>query len=402
MERMRDLLLRRGLGRRVLLYGGLLSVVWAGTRYGRALAEEAREAEEAAPASPLVLEGTLGRGRLYDTLVEAGLTAQEAALASKALRKTLNTRRLDPADRWMVVRSSAGEFHHLTVVHGLRRHVVTRAESGFVSRSNPLPIGAETRRATGTVSGSLWLSMESQGVPPPVILAFADAFQWTVDFLSDTRDGDEFSVLWSERRTPDGRVIDRAVEFALYEGPAAGRREGVLFEGQYYDEDGQSLERQFLKAPLQFRRISSGFNTRRRHPILRVNRPHHGTDYAAPRGTPVSSIGNGTVIFAGRKGGFGNCVEIRHDNTYSTLYGHLTRIKTRRGARVTQGQVIGTVGSTGLASGPHLHFQISKRGRWVDFLRLRLPFARALPSSRRAEFAAFRERLLKELAGPGV
>jgi murein DD-endopeptidase MepM/ murein hydrolase activator NlpD len=242
--------------------------------------------------------------------------------------------------------------------------------------------------------------MEEAGVPAEVIVRFAGIYEWTVDFLTEPRRGDRFSVVWEEKVAPDGRSRDHVVLAGTYDGKLARRRSALLFDGDYFDEKGESLRRKFLRAPLRFARVSSGFAKRRAHPILRINRPHHGTDYAAARGTPVSAVAGGVVVAAHRERGFGNVVKLRHDGVYMTLYAHLDRIAAgiRKGVRVGQGRVIGTVGSTGLATGPHLHFQIEKNGRWADFLKLDLPFARSVPSSRRAAFAATRDRLQDQLA----
>jgi murein DD-endopeptidase MepM/ murein hydrolase activator NlpD len=386
--------------RRAALYGGLAAVVLAGWAAHRRLSGDARAAADPY-LGPEAVSGTLGSERLYDLLVRTGSGAGEAAEASRALARVQSPRTLRPSDHYRVVRSTSGALLGLTLVHGLTVAAVVPKDGGFVARARTLPVETETRAARGTISGSLWASLQSRGAPAEVVVAFADVFRWSVDFLTEPRDGDSFSVVWTERRTPDGRVLGREIEAAVYDGRVAGRKVGLLFDGDYYDESGQSLRRRFLRAPLQYSRISSYFTNRRYHPILRIYRPHHGIDYAAPRGTPVVVVADGVVVFAGRRGGYGNAVEVRHGPVYTTLYGHFSRIARgiRRGVRVHQGQLVGYVGSTGISTGPHLHFQITKNGRFQNFLTMRLPFAHAVPRGKLASFRARAKALLAAVGG---
>lgn len=385
--------------RRTLLYGAAAAVVWGGARAHSSLKEAALRPEPS--LGPSVVEGELGDRLIPRALRDAGCGAEEAAALAHAVGRALDARRLRPKDRFRLVRDTGGGFAHLTFTHDERRAIVTPgAGGGLRARARRDPVAVTTRRAAGEIDGSLWLSMESAGVPAEVIVRFAEAFQWTVDFLVETRDGDRFSVAWTER-SAGSRVLGRSVDAGAYDGRATGKRTAVLFDGEYYDEAGESLRRMFLRAPLKFARVSSGFDRNRRHPILRINRPHHGTDYAAAPGTPVSTVADGVVLEAHRERGFGNVVKIRHDGVYTTLYAHLTRFGRgiRKGVRVEQGRVIGYVGSTGLATGPHLHFQIEKNGRWADFLALDLPFAHTVERARRAAFAAARDRFRALLSG---
>jgi murein DD-endopeptidase MepM/ murein hydrolase activator NlpD len=394
-DRAKTSLLRAG------VYCAVAALIWGGLRYYGSLRLSAAAAEREVAAEEESVEGRLGKRLLPEALIEAGFSASEAAAAAHALGRVQNVRRLSADDRYIVKRSSAGALMHLTWVHGLKRVVVTQGAKGkFRAAASEVALKTRQRGAAGVIEGSLWASMDSAGVPAEVIVRFAQAYEWTIDFLSEPRNGDRFSVVWSERTSPDGKTWDHAVQAGIYDGKLTGRRQALLFDDDYYDEKGESLRRVFLRAPLQFARVSSGFASRRAHPILRINRPHHGTDYAASRGTPVSAVADGVIVVAHRERGFGNVVKIRHDGTYLTLYGHLHRFGAgiRQGMRVKQGRVIGTVGSTGLATGPHLHFQIEKNGRWVDFLKLDLPFARSIPKAQHASFAEARRRLQARLS----
>ncbi len=223
-------------------------------------------------------------------------------------------------------------------------------------------------------------------VPAEVAVRFAEIFEWDMDFYTETEQGDSFVFLverfvWRNRPARYGRIL-----WARYEGRRVGTLEAYYFNGHYYNSEGQPMRRQFLKTPLRYRRISSYFGLRF-HPILKRYRHHHGVDFAAPYGTPVSSIGDGVVVYAGWKGGYGRYIRIRHPNGYMSGYGHLSRIYVRRGQRVRQGQLIGRVGSTGLSTGPHLHFEILKDGRFVNPLRLKTPRVDPLPERLLPSFA---------------
>ena len=171
-------------------------------------------------------------------------------------------------------------------------------------------------------------------------------------------------------------------------------------KAEYYGDNGKSLRRAFLKAPLSFRRISSRFSKKRFHPILKIFRPHLGVDYAASTGTPVSSVGDGTVIFAGYKGQNGNLVAIKHPNGFKTYYGHLSRIPRgiKKGGKVRQGQIIGYVGATGLATGPHLDYRIKKHNTFVNPLTLNMPRGSSIPKAEMSDFKNFRDTMDARLA----
>lgn len=383
---------------RAALYGGAAALLWGGVVQHRRLEATAASALEALHDPLQVHEGRLERDGLRLGLLETGSTPQETARMLGAVYSLGRAAtRPGPEDSYRIVRSSDGALLHVTLLLGRRRAVAARgADGGFDVATSDIPLSTVQRRARGELASSLWESMAGQGVSAEVILKFSDVFQWTVDFLTEPRAGDTYAVVWTEQVSPDGRVWGRDIQAALYDGERTGRQTGFYYAGDYFDEKGEALQRMFLRAPLSYRRISSYFSRSRRHPILAKRRPHNGIDYAAPYGTPIVAVGGGVVTAVGRKGGFGNRVEIRHNSTYLTLYGHMQRYARgiRPGTRVRQGQLIGYVGSTGMATGPHLHFQIAKDGRWVDFLRLKLPRAGEVQRAKHPEFFALRERLL--------
>lgn len=361
-------------------------------------------AEAGQPGSPSALRGTLGPRRLNEALASVGLSPEEARRASEAVSEVLNARRLRREDTFRAERAADGRLLHVTYTHGLKRVVlVPKAGGGFKAALRAVVVAENHRVSSGVVRGSLWLSMEKAGVPAEIIVAFTETFRWNVDFLTETRDGDRFSVLWTEARTDDGRLRGRRIEAGLYAGTSAGDRAAVRFEDKFYERSGESVRRRFLRAPLKFSRVSSRFSAGRKHPVLGWRRPHRGTDYAAKKGTPVLAVADGFVDFAGRDGGFGNVVRLRHDPHHTTLYGHLSRFARglKAGKKVEQGEVVGYVGATGLATGPHLHFQIERKGRWVDFLKLELPFASPVPDAKRRAFVRRRDEALRMLGAAG-
>jgi murein DD-endopeptidase MepM/ murein hydrolase activator NlpD len=225
----------------------------------------------------------------------------------------------------------------------------------------------------------------------------AEVYDWTVDFTRDIRPGDHFRVLMERRVSEEGEV--RLGRILAADLTVAGTHlPAYRFEAEdgttgYFDDQGRSLRRAFLRAPLEFRRISSRFSSARRHPILGRVRRHAGTDYAADRGTPVRATADGVVLRAGRVSNYGNLVELRHAKGITTRYGHLQRIAVRSGARVTQGQVVGYVGATGLANGPHLHYEFRVNGVAKDHRRVDLGTGDPVPKKDRDAFERERDRL---------
>ena len=239
------------------------------------------------------------------------------------------------------------------------------------------PMEIRDREIGGTISSSLYVNMVALGLTPDLIDQFADLYGWVVDFQR-LQKGDKFKVIFKEKLV-DGQVVGiEDVEAAYFEHMGQPYH-AIPFEQNgivsYFDQEGNSLKKAFLRDPLKFTRISSRYSLSRFHPVQKRYKAHLGTDYAAPRGTDIRSVGDGTVLEAGYSGGNGNYVKIRHNGTYTTQYLHMSKIGKgiKKGARVKQGQVIGYVGSTGLATGPHLCFRFWKNGKQVDWLREEIP-----------------------------
>ncbi len=240
---------------------------------------------------------------------------------------------------------------------------------------------------SGTIHSSLFKAANQAGISDKIIMEMTDLFAWEVDFIMDIRKGDNFKVFYEEEwldgeKIGEGKII--AAEFTNRgkTHSAAFFEDKVANISGYYTKDGTSLKKAFLRSPVNFARISSHFNLKRKHPILHKIRAHKGVDYAAGRGTPIKATGQGTVIFKGNKGGYGKTVILKHGNKYTTLYAHLHKFhyKLRKGGKVTQGQIIGYVGSSGLATGPHLHYEFRVNNIHKNPLTVKLPKASSIPT----------------------
>lgn len=252
------------------------------------------------------------------------------------------------------------------------------------------PVEIRARYAEATIESSLWNAMITNGLPADLALELSEIYAWTIDFFGLQED-DSIRVYYEEQYVDSTRIgIGHIYAAHFYHG----RRwqDAYWFENEdirgYFDGDGNSLRKAFLKAPLNYKRISSHFSYARKHPVLKIVRPHTGVDYAAPTGTPVVSIGDGVVIEKGYKGGGGHTVKIRHNSTYTSAYLHLSKYgkDLRVGAHVSQGQVIGYVGSSGTATGPHLDFRIWKNGCPIDPLKMESPPVEPVPAAYRTAF----------------
>ena len=255
--------------------------------------------------------------------------------------------------------------------------------------------------AQGVIESSLWNTMKANGLDPMLALKMEDVYAWTVDFFG-LQKGDRFRLIYDEIYVDSvsiGINYIYAAQFDFYGKEIYAFRFNQNDTIGYYNEMGENLQKQFLKAPLKFSRISSGFSGGRMHPVLRIVRPHHGVDYAAAKGTPVMSIGEGTVIQKGWAGGGGNSIKVKHNSVYTTQYMHLSGYAdgVYQGARVRQGQVIGFVGSTGLSTGPHLDFRVYKGGSAVNPLTIESPPAKPVDTKYMAQYTVLKDSLIRDL-----
>ncbi|MCE5270506.1 peptidoglycan DD-metalloendopeptidase family protein [bacterium] len=258
------------------------------------------------------------------------------------------------------------------------------------------------REVSGTIENSLYQSVVDVAGQPELAMRLSEIFAWQIDFHSDVQKGDRFKLIYEEKVHPKGTAKVGEIFAAVYQ--SAGRDfYAIRYTNKdgsqdYFDLDGLSMRRKFLKSPFKYMpRISSRFTYSRFHPILKIRRPHLGVDYAAPAGTPVLALGDGRVTFSGRKGGFGNFILLKHNGMYATGYGHLQKILVHSGTTVRQGQVIGLVGSTGLATGPHLDFRFFRNGTPVDPLKVDIPNGDPIDKSVLSAYKSHRDEMVHRM-----
>jgi murein DD-endopeptidase MepM/ murein hydrolase activator NlpD len=281
-----------------------------------------------------------------------------------------------------------------------------RDNGGFAAQLTDNPVQTRIRTASAVIDSSLFQAAESAHISDAVALELANVFAWDIDFVLDIREGDRFTAVYQQvyqdgKYLRDGEVL--AAEFVnggkVYRAVRFVDEKGAV---GYYTPDGKPMRKAFLRAPLEFTRVSSVFNPHRLHPILNLIRGHMGTDYAAPIGTPVHASGDGKVSFEGVRGGYGNAVVLSHGGGISTLYGHMSRFarNVHVGSSVQQGQVIGYVGMTGLATGPHLHYEYLMNGVHKDPQTVKLPAAEPLRAEAMEKFHSDTAPLIASLFAP--
>jgi murein DD-endopeptidase MepM/ murein hydrolase activator NlpD len=369
-----------------LLRGGLCLALAASTVLLLPGCQPAAENGEAGvPAQPLerldTLMSRIKVGESFHSIVRSlGLDEGESSLLLAGIKENYRFK-LFAGQAYRVVfrvteEGTTVRSFSLEDRHSETRHRLLRAESadeGFRIASLgysvvPIPVRTDTVLVNGVLNTSLYEAFLEAGETPALIQLVTKIFAWDVDFFRDPRVGDEFSLLVEKRYGEDGafrgygevlsaRYVNNKTEF-----------DGILYNGNYYDKEGRSLERMLLKMPLNFARVSSGFNTKRLHPVLGIRRPHWGIDYCAPIGSKILAAGDGVVEYAKWVNGYGKTIKIRHNGTYSTYYAHLNGYASgiRAGKRVRQRDVIGYLGNTGLSTGPHLDYRVERDGRYIN------------------------------------
>ncbi len=357
----------------------------------------------------VISSGTVAFGdSLFAILVEENISADESQKIVQALSSVFNLKKCQPGDSYKILKSTSNDFVNLEYEDGsLNIYQVKKDISGgYVADKEKINLKKIRGGIKGEIKTSLYEAIIEQGGNAELAMKFADIFAWQVDFLTETRAGDTYEFIWEKYENKDRKIsFNGNIIVARFQGKESSMHTTVLYEDEkgnsdYYSLKGESLRKEFLRAPLNYRRISSYFSYRRFHPILRYLRPHLAIDYAAPEGTPIASIGDGTVTFSAWEGGYGKLVIVRHNNVYSSYYGHLSHFGRgiRAGAKVKQGQVIGYVGSTGLATGPHLDFRIKKYGQFVNFLKIKLPSVKSVKKEEMTKFEQVKKERLAQLA----
>lgn len=340
-------------------------------------------------------------------LQKFGLTREEAAGAAAAASRAFNLRQLRAGNTITVGRSVEGSLREIDYrIDSDRMLKIVPDGQGYKAQVRDIPSHTEIVAVRGTLDDSLFNAVERSGETAELALRMAQIFGYDLDFYTDPRRGDTFCILLEKKKYANGQTASYGKIFAAEYDNAGRKYQALLYHdpaGQpgYYTADGKSLQKAFLRSPLKFgAAVTSHFSTARFHPILKTYRAHLGTDYGAPVGTPVQSIGSGRVLFAGRKGGEGNMVQVAHSGGYETMYLHLSKMFVRNGEHIEIGKTIGLVGSTGLSTGPHLDFRILQKGQYKNFEKLGLPPSDPVAKKNLPEFSALREKWLPLLKNP--
>ena len=369
-------------------------------------AQVAQAKAEAVRIQSLVLfnQQIVPAGLPFATILQNfGVERDSAAQLIDSAQSVFDLRRVQAGHVLSIGRSLLGELREVRYRIDDDHLLSIDTSGGIHSDIETIPSKSETAGVAGEIQDSLFQSVIDAGEKPELAMRIADIFAFDLDFYTDAQPGDTFRVVVEKKILPDGTLLSYGRVLAAEYVNEGRSYEAVLFhdaagEPAYFQPNGQAMKRAFLHSPLKFAApITSHFSVSRYHPILKIRRPHLGTDYGAPEGTPVQTIGEGRVVFAGRKGEDGNLVKVQHSNGYVTYYMHLSRILVHDGQRVAQGDRIGLVGMTGLATGPHLDFRIELHGHFLNFERLKLPTADPVSKANWTEFATARDGALAEM-----
>lgn len=370
-------------------------------------AADPQEAETDIPvqAKELIKEIVVANGDTLSTIfAKAGLPTSTVhdVLASSKEAKQLT--RLKVGQKVEIELNDAGELARLTSPTSKLESVqLEKANGRYVFKKQQIKPETATAYAHGRIDSSLFLAAKRAGLSHNLTMDLANIFGYDIDFAMDIRKGDSFEVVYESKSVDGERIGSGNIIAARFinrgKTYTAVRYTNKQGNTSYYTADGESMRKAFIRTPVDFARISSRFSNGRRHPILNKIRAHKGVDYAAPSGTPIKSAGDGKVVLAGRNGGYGNTVIIQHGQRYKTLYAHMQGFAkgVRNGSTVKQGQIIGYIGTTGLSTGPHLHYEFQVDGRHVDPLGLKLPMADPIASNEKQRFRQLSQPLMARM-----
>ena len=349
--------------------------------------------EQEPPSDPSVINGVIAKGDSASELLSPYMSASSVQQLLSVTQKLHPLNNLRTGQPYTLVCSPDGKdmerFEY--EINDRKKLIVTKTDEGLVAHVEPIVYDFSLVRVSGTIRSSLFETLASTGESPILAVRIADIFGSEINFIKDLREGDSFSLLIEKRfRENDfkgyGKVLGATFtnQGKTYEAYNFATEDGEAF----FNAKGESLKKTLLKAPLAFTRISSGYSMNRKHPIFKTHKPHQGVDYAAPTGTPVKAVGDGTIEKAGWGNGFGNMVILKHSGGLESMYSHLSGFASgaKRGARVRQGQVIGYVGATGYATGPHLDFRLKQNGKYVNPAKVVAPRGGSIPRNRMNDF----------------
>lgn len=353
-----------------------------------------------------VTRDTIQSGETFGFLMDKqGVPAAQVFSIANKVKDTIDVARLRAGRPYTILKSKDTTLTAQVFIYQPTRidYVVIHLSDSIYSYRGKLPISTKRKVASGVISSSLSQAMVDEGLSQALVHELSSVYQWTVDFFK-LQKGDNFKIIYNENYINDTIYAGiESVEATLlnhHGRPYYGFKfmtDSVQGVSNYYDEKANTLRNFFLKAPLNYSRISSRFSPSRLHPVTRQRRPHLGTDYAAPHGTPIVSTANGVVERSGYNGGNGNYVKVKHNNTYSTQYLHMSKRAVKVGERVKQGDVIGYVGSTGLATGPHVCYRFWYNGKQVDPFAIKLPAAEPIKEELKDSYFKFIESLKEEI-----
>lgn len=339
-------------------------------------------------------------------LQKQGFTVTQVHNITQAIRDSFNLRNIRIGKPYTLLKNKKSPDSLEVFIYQADRlsyYVVDLRDSIAKATKKTRPLSIKRRVIAAEIEGSLSATVEKAGSSPALTHELSEIYAWSIDFFK-LQKGDKFSVIINERFISDSIYAGlESIEAAVFETKGDKRyafpykQDPSARRFDYYDEEGKVLKSMFLKAPLKFSRISSRFSPRRFHPVQKRWKAHNGTDYAAPTGTPIMTTATGTVIAAGYTSGNGNYVKVKHNSTYTTQYLHMSKIKVRRGQHVNQGDIIGLVGSTGLATGPHVCYRFWKNGVQVDALKQKLPSSQPMEAKYKPQFITNMTPLKKEL-----
>ena len=400
---------RRKRYRGVLLWGGVISVVlivvYAFLLPSKPPPSPPPPPEPAAKSTEdpevHVVEGRVEeKGTLFKSLSEKKVPIQWIDIVVSNLKPLVNFRK-SKGGTYRLVSNEKGELVKFTYETGpTDLYEINKGPDGYTAQKVDVPVETVLVKVAGEIRSSLFEAMDSAGEQDILAVEFAEVLAWEVDFYKDVKERDRFKILVEKIYKGKEFIRYGLIHAVEYQG-AEKAIKGIRYQDDFYDEKGNSLKKAFLKAPLRFNRISSRFSLARKHPILGGLRPHLGTDYAAPMGTPVWAVGDGMVVSSGWNGGYGNQVVLRHANGYTTYYGHLSRLGPgiRAGGRVKQKQIVGYVGSTGLSTGPHLDYRLAKDGKFRNPLKESSPAGAPIAKKEWEAFQKVRDDRVNRLEG---
>lgn len=347
---------------------------------------------------------------VHESLTGIGLSSKDVYDIVEATKESYDLSNIPSQTVFEVARLPDGNIANITFILGtLQKLRVSFSHQAWASEFIQIPTTTQVVQYSGYVKDSFWSSGAEANLPPYLIVSFAEVFAWQVDFSREVRNGDrwQFSI---EQIMAEGKPVGWGnILFAEYVNQGESYK-AYYYENEeadvagHFDEKGESLRKVFLKSPLKFGRISSRFTRKRFHPVQKRYKPHLGVDYAAPTGTPIRVVGDGRITKIGRYGGAGKMIVVKHVSSYTTKYLHMSRFAPglRVGSKVRQSQVIGYVGTTGLSTGPHLHFELHELGRVVDPLRVNLPSSDPIPKTLLPSYFTFVQQMDRKLASVDI